>query len=398
MLLINPKSPNNMPDKAIETPIWCALMAKDGDTIIDLEVELLRYRRSEDKLIVVMGNNPSASSTPKMPEAIRLREHLISTGKMGAKVYMTGLHPMASGVADIPIPHPSELVKIKRARWELLNMEKYKAHNWHCLQDIDNRGKYAALYTSYGCPYSCDFCNIHTIYGGRKVYYRNPLDVREEIDYLVRNHGIHNLKLCDELFTLNPEHVSKVCDAIKDYRLNIWAYAKVDMVTPVMLAEMKKAGVNWIAYGFESGNESVLKGVAKSYKGISETVKMTRDAGINIMGNFIFGLPGDTHDTMEQTLELSRKIRCEYVNFYCAMAYPGSKLYNGENTNWGSYEQCSKNLKPMGNKVLSPQEVLDFRNVAFYSYFTDGDYLSMVNRKFGEKAMKHIQEMVISGY
>lgn len=379
MIIINPKSSNPMKYRTIEPPIWCALMAKDGDTIVDLEIQGW-MPIGKDILIVAMGSNPSASSTPKMPEVNRLKKFY-----PWAKV--TGLHPMATGEADVNIPTPEELVKIPRAKWELLDMTKYKAHNWHCLHDIDHRDKYAVLYTSYGCPFDCDFCNIHTIYGGRKVYYRNPQDVISEIDFLVKNYHVRNLKLCDELFTLNPTHVSAICDGIKDYHLNIWAYARVGTVTPTMLLKMKQAGINWLGYGFESSSPRVLQGVNKNYQGILETVQMTKDAGINIIGNFIFGLPNDTLKTMAETLEFAWKLRCEYVNFYCALPYPGSKLYN-DSKDWGSFDQYSPNIGV-------PKLVKDFRDKAFQEYFSNPQYLAMIQSKFGTKAKNHIKDMLM---
>jgi len=396
-------SPNLMSTRAIEPPIWCALMAKDGDRIVDMELQsVITIRPQDDILIVVMGSNPSASSTPKMLEANRLKRDLavlcrleeFTEDRRERNVFITGLHPMATGEADVPLPTPQELVKTKRARWDLLPMKKYLAHNWHCLHDIEHRDRYAVLYTSYGCPFDCSFCNIHTIYGGRKVYYRNPVDVANEVDYLVQNYGIKNLKLCDEIFTLNHKHVLAVCELIKKYHLNIWAYARVGTVTPVILKAMKRAGINWLAYGFESANENVLNGVAKAYEDIYETVKMTREAGIHIMGNFIFGLPDDTWITMEQTYQLAKKLQCEYVNFYCAMAYPGSKLYKGDDTDWAHYDQYSPMMKPMGNSKLTPQQVMDFRNHAFIRYFTDEHYLHMIEHKFGIMAREHIMQMV----
>ena len=213
MILINPKSNIPYTDlKAIEPPIWCGMLAKDGDRIIDYDVPekgTIVPEKGTDILIVAMGNNPSVSSTPKMPEVYKLLDKY-------PHAKLTGLHPMATGEATYQIPPPSELVKIKRARWELLDMSQYRAHNWHCLQDLDNRYNYASLYTSFGCPYDCNFCNIHTIYRNRSVYYRNPNDVIDEIRLLANEYGVKNLKICDELFTLNKEHVTAICSGIKD--------------------------------------------------------------------------------------------------------------------------------------------------------------------------------------
>ena len=381
MILINPKSDNPYTDlKAIEPPIWCAMLAQDGDRILDTEVE--EYIIDEDALIVVMGNNPSVSSTPKMPDALRIKRDI---EYCGGKADITGLHPMATGEATYQIPPPEELVKIKRAKWELLDMSKYRAHNWHCLQDIDNRGNYASLYTSFGCPFDCSFCNIHTIYRGRKVYYRNPQDVIDEIGFLVKEYGVKNLKICDELFTLNHTHVTTICSGIKDYHLNIWAYARVGTVTPSLLRTMKSAGINWLCYGFEAGNPDVRKGVGKNYGDIQTTVDMTREAGIHINGNFMFGLPNDTRETMLETLMMAVDLNCEWVNFYCAMPYPGSAIYDGR-TNWDGYNQY-------GN-IAVPVEIKAFRDEAFYEYFSRPRYQKMIKEKFGDKALEHIIENI----
>jgi len=122
-----------------------------------------------------------------------------------------------------------------------------------------------------------------------------------------------------------------------------------------MLAKMKQAGIYCVAYGFESGSKKVLDVVTKGYKqeAMQKAVKMTYDAGLYIIGNFIFGLPDDDYESMRETLDLAKELNCELVNFYCAMAYPGSQLYdlalkNGWPLpkNWSGYSQYSVDTTP----------------------------------------------------
>ena len=127
--------------------------------------------------------------------------------------------------------------------------------------------------------------------------------------------GIKNLKFCDELFALNETHVTEICDGIKDFNLNIWAYARADTITPELLKKMKRAGFNWLAYGFEGTDKG----------NPLRAVKMTRDAVINVMGNFMFGLPDESMEDMKRTEDLSNELMCEYINFYVALPYPGSE-------------------------------------------------------------------------
>jgi radical SAM superfamily enzyme YgiQ (UPF0313 family) len=217
--------------------------------------------------------------------------------------------------------------------WDLLPMAKYRAHNWHCLDDVTRRSPYGVIYTSLGCPFHCDYCNVHAMYGGYPgIRFRGPGRVLEDIDRLYQNYKIRHLKILDELFVVNEGRVMEICDLLieRDYGLNIWAYARVDTVTGKVLEKLKKAGVNWLAFGIEAGADAVRQGVSKGRfdkERIRKAVAMSHEAGIHVLGNFMFGLPDDDMDTMKETLSLARELECEYVNFYTTMAYPGSALY-----------------------------------------------------------------------
>ncbi|MCB1067846.1 MAG: cobalamin-dependent protein, partial [Simkania sp.] len=115
------------------------------------------------------------------------------------------------------------------AAWDLLPMEKYRAHNWHCFENIDERQPYASLHTSLGCPYRCSFCCINAPFGGSSYRLWSPEAVISEIDLLVNRYGVKNIKFVDEMFVLNPRHVNSICDLLieRNYGLNIWAYARV---------------------------------------------------------------------------------------------------------------------------------------------------------------------------
>jgi radical SAM superfamily enzyme YgiQ (UPF0313 family) len=421
LLIINPNM--TLPQgkfMALEPPIWCAMIAsvlrKKGIqvSIWDGAVTDSPKPYCDNVLIVAAGQNPSAASTSRMTTVAEISKFY---KKAGARVYITGIHPLAlpartinetEADAVIDTPSGAELQDTDMAAWDLLpDMDKYMAHNWHCL-DGDDRHKYVAIYTGFGCPFNCYFCNIHMLYRNeRKVYYRDVAKVIKEIDYLVSQHGLKNLKLCDELFVMNHDRVSQICDLLIDrnYSLNIWAYARVDtMVDPDLLYKMKKAGFNWLAYGFESGNSEVRYKAGKHFgaEAMQRVVNLTHKAGINIIGNFLFGLPGDNKKTMAQTLELAKQLMCEYANFYCAMAYPGSQLYTdavaknlelpAEYKNYCQFEQVT----PLATEYLTSQEILEFRDNAFREYFTNPDYLKMIKGKFGDQGVRHIDEMLNS--
>ena len=288
--------------------------------------------------------------------------------------------------------------------WDLLPMGKYRAHNWQCFADLETRKPYASIYTSLGCPYKCTFCCINAPFGTNRYRMRSPQAVATEIDHLYNAYGVKTYKIIDEMFVLNERHVLALCDELiaRNYDLNIWAYARVDTVRPHMLEKLRKAGVRWLALGIESGSEHVRDGAEKSFtqSEIVDIVRQIQQAGINVIGNFIFGLPDDNLATMQQTLDLAIELNCEFANFYSAMAYPGSPLFSTAVENgwalpetWSGFSQHSYDCLPLPTEKLSATEVLKFRDEAFDRYFSTKRYLDMVTQKFGWGARSHIERM-----
>ena len=298
--------------------------------------------------------------------------------------------------------------------WDLLPMDKYRTSNWHAMSNNNDKEPFASLYTSLGCPFKCSFCCINAPFGNNNVEnwdfgrnkfrYWNPDYIMTEFDK-IHQMGIRNVKIADEMFVMNKQHFLKLCNNIidKGYNFNIWAYARVDTVKEEYLETLKKAGINWLALGIESGNKVVRKDVVKgkfTEVNISDLVQKIKDAGINVIGNYIFGLPEDTIETMQETLDMAIDLNCEFANFYSTMAYPGSSLYlDAIREGWDlpesyiGYSQHSYETKPLRTKHISAAEVLSFRDKAFNAYYTNEKYLSFIKEKFGVDAYNNIKEM-----
>jgi radical SAM superfamily enzyme YgiQ (UPF0313 family) len=204
---------------------------------------------------------------------------------------------------------------------------------------------------------------------------------------------------------LHPRHVAGVCDAIieRGYDLNLWAYARVDTVRPGMLDKLRRAGVRWLAFGIEAASERVRSDVNKDFAQelVFETIDAVRAAGIHVIGNFIFGLPEDDRASMQATLDLALALNGEFANFYCTMAYPGSRLYETAlregwalPDRWSGYSQHSVDTLPLPTKFLSAAEVLAFRDQAFRTYFTSATYLAMLERTFGPAVVEQVRQML----
>ena len=220
----------------------------------------------------------------------------------------------------------------------------------------------------------------------------------------MERYGVTNIKFVDEMFVLNPRHVLGICDLLmqRDYKVNIWAYARVDTVRDEFLAKLKAAGFNWLCLGIEAANSTVRDGADKEFsdESILDTCRRIQSHGINIMANYIFGLPEDNHERMQQTLDLALEINAEFANFYSAMAYPGSALYKSAvekgyelPQEWHHYSQHGYDSLPLRNEHLTSAEILQFRDTAWQDYFAHPPYLAMVERKFGREVVEHIERM-----
>jgi anaerobic magnesium-protoporphyrin IX monomethyl ester cyclase len=298
--------------------------------------------------------------------------------------------------------------------WDLLPMRNYRAHNWHCL-DGSPRQPYAALYTTLGCPYHCSFCCIQAPFksgeraGGSKATansYRmwSPDCIIEQIDVLVQQYGVRNIKIADEMFVLNRRHVLGICDRIleRGYDLNIWAYTRIDTIKEGMLEKLRAAGFRWLAVGIEAGSDRVRSDVDKGFAQdqVYRVIEQIRAAGIAVIGNYIFGLPEDDLDSMQATLDLAIDLHCDFANFYSAMAYPGSPLYELAlrqgvplPERWTGYSQHSADCLPLPTRYLPAREVLRFRDQAFNRYYSHPRYLGYVQRQMGEVAVQHLRDM-----
>lgn len=290
--------------------------------------------------------------------------------------------------------------------WDLIPPELYRAHHWHCFDRLDRRSPYACVYTNFGCPYACTFCSANVVAGRPNLRIRPVEKVMEEIDCLVSRHHVSNIRILDNVFTIRPDYVEELCDRIieRGYKLNLWAYARVETIkSPELLVKMKKAGVNWLAYGFEAASERVRDAIEKrsTRETMERAIEWTRQAGIHIVGNFIFGLPEDDFETMRMSLDMARKYNFEFANFYCAMAYPGTQLYDQAVKDgvdlpdtWSGFGQYSADCKPLPTRYLKWHEVLKFRDAAFEEYCTSPVHLEMLEAKFGPEAVALVRKIL----
>lgn len=163
---------------------------------------------------------------------------------------------------------------------------------------------------------------------GRKGRFRNPKLVVDEVEQLL-NYGFRIINVVDDLLTLNRKHLYQFCDEIIARKLKFqWtAFSRVDTVDPELLGRMKEAGCFFLLYGVESGNQKILDIARKKItpEKIKEAVRLSKDAGIKSLASFIIGLPGETKETLRETVRFARELDT-YYGFHLLSPFPGTDV------------------------------------------------------------------------
>ena len=164
--------------------------------------------------------------------------------------------------------------------------------------------------------------------------YWSPEFIIKEFEKLIRM-GVRTIRITDEMFLLNKKYYLPLCEKLAKYNsddsLRMWAYSRIDTIkNPETLSIVRKAGIKWLCLGIESGDKKVRLEVAKGKfedVDVRKVVQQVHDADIDIMANYMFGLPGDDAETVKKTFDLSLELCTSGWNTYAAMALPGSRLY-----------------------------------------------------------------------
>jgi len=206
--------------------------------------------------------------------------------------------------------------------WELMPMKNYR-HPLFPGEPV------ATIISSRGCPYQCIFCDKSVC--GSKFRPRSPESVLREIQELYSSNGVRALIFYDDLFTLQPGRVIEICRKIIEAGLKIhWkCEGRVNIISREMLFWMKKAGCEVIAYGMESAHQKSLDWLKKGVKveQVKQAIRLTKAAGIKVLGYFIFGIPGETYEDELESVEFAISQKLDYVQFASLSPFPGTKLY-----------------------------------------------------------------------
>jgi len=221
-----------------------------------------------------------------------------------------------------PRPLVDDIDRLALPARDLVPLARYHALGTPC-----------TVITSRGCPYGCLFCSASRMFG-RKVRFRNPGLVVDEIEKIRKDHGFQTINIVDDTFTVNHAHVGAICEEIVRRNLDVsWgAYARVDNMTDDVAVLMKRAGCRTVLFGMESADEGILRTIGKGVTpaDMRRGVKTASDAGLGVYNSFIIGLPGENAETIEKTRSFATEMNTLYgaeYGYHMLSPLPGTALY-----------------------------------------------------------------------
>jgi len=285
------------------------------DAIRDENIDYVFIGHAEDRVrrfldVVLAGDADKAKELPGV--AYR--------GERGETV----INPVRTFIADA-----KETVK---PDYSLLDVDAYVSQSSKDYQFNANNRRSAPIITSYGCPYDCLFCASRTI-SGRRVKYRPVEDVADEVDHLIREHGVGNLVFLDDSLLLKRPRFEAILNTFIERKYDLtWKAASVAawQLDGSLLELMKKSGCTQITISVESGSPRVLNELMRKplkLEKVPPVVEKCKELGIDVGANFVIGIPGETWDEIRQTFRFAETADFDLAHFHIATPSPKSDLY-----------------------------------------------------------------------
>jgi radical SAM superfamily enzyme YgiQ (UPF0313 family) len=336
--------------------------------------DLLVLGEGELTLGEIMGRyrDASYSRSELLEDLDGLREVDGMVFRNKGEVFQTAPRQLIKNLDILPLP----------AR-DLLPMERYIP-----LPNQYRRLPVVHMTTTRGCPHDCSFCSASAVFG-RRVRRLSVERAMAEIKDVVQKYKAREISFWDDTMTQSRNWMTTFCDGLQQSGLDLtWTcYARVDTMDPPLLAEMKQAGCFNIFYGFEAGSQKLLDLVDKRIR-VEDSIRVcrwTREAGIEVRGSFMLGLPGETPALARQTIHFALDLDPDYAQFCLTTPYPGTRLYDqAEEFGWLSTELSDYHgwkavFVPYGYN--SPEELLAMEKRAMIRFYFRPRYWLRTARK-----------------
>lgn len=228
--------------------------------------------------------------------------------------------------------HIANLDSLPLPAWDLFPLDKY---NTDPRTEIKKGEVEMQILATRGCPNQCTFCSSRTERSlGRKYRMRDPEFIVDEMLFMNEKYGSQVFVFMDLAFPLVKKHAVALCEELIRRDVNKkfkWtSECRVKPLDEDLLPLMKKAGCERLCYGIESGNNDILNILRKNFTtdDVRRAVRLAHDAGLEVDGMFMIGLPGETEETIKQTIDFAVELNVRYAIFNIFVPYPGCDLFD----------------------------------------------------------------------
>lgn len=234
--------------------------------------------------------------------------------KKGDKIITTKDRPLIDNIDELPMP-----------AWHLYDIYKYKASRL-----TSRRQPVGAIETSRGCVFACTYCNKLTF--SRKFRPKSAKRVVDEMEYMLKC-GFKEIHIWDDMFTTQLDRAKNICDEIINRGLKFpWCLAcgiRVDIVDEEFLRKAKAAGCYAVYFGIETGNQEIIELINKriTLEQVKSSVALAKKVGLDTLGFFMIGLPGETIETMKKTIKFAQELNLDYAKCTILVPYPETAIY-----------------------------------------------------------------------
>lgn len=312
-----------------------------------------------DAIIIGEGEYTMLELAKAIEDGTDLRE----VKGIATKEFITPPRPIIENLDELPFP----------AR-HLLPMDKYKILNMKLTTGTMISGR--------GCPHKCSFCSSAAMHG-HKLRMRSAGNIVDEMEHLIDVHDAEMIAFMDDTFTMNRKRVEEVCAEIKNRDLDFYwgATARVDNLSENLLKKMKDSGCITLFLGVESADQQHLDNLNKNVTidRIRKTFELTRQLGVRTIASAVLGMPGDTRQSIEKTINFVKSLNPSYAVFSLATPYPGTDFYNkafSQNlikvNDWSKYTLLSPVLETVD---CSLEEIKGLQKKAFREFYLRPSYI-----------------------
>jgi anaerobic magnesium-protoporphyrin IX monomethyl ester cyclase len=230
---------------------------------------------------------------------------------------------------NVTRPPVKDLSALPLPAYHLLKMDRY-TNLQPTLDQVE--GLSLPIMTSRGCPYRCSYCAQIM---DRRWRMRSAEDVVREWQWLVEEQGAGEIGVLDDSFNINRQRVLDICDLLIEKKLNSVPWIMINgiranLADQEVLGRMKAAGCIRVAFGVESGNQEILDSVIKkklTLDQVRQAFEAAKSVGMETIGFFIIGMPGETEETMDETIRFACELDPVVANFSIATPFPGTEMY-----------------------------------------------------------------------